>query len=351
MTLLARAFPQPVAKGWDYSPTVTAIMSVHNAAALVELKLENLLALDYPRDLLDIVVICDGCTDDTAALCRRMGSPRITVIESPVRRGKAECLNDAVAAATGEVLLMTDVRQRIDPNAMRQLAANFLDHGVGAVSGELRFEDAQGGFGASVDAYWKYEKAIRQAESKSGSVIGVTGALYALRKALWQPLPAGTVLDDVLVPMRVVKAGRRVVFEPAAVAWDKPSRNERDERARKVRTLAGNYQLISLAPWLLLPGLNPVWTRFVGHKLLRLLAPWLLCALIASTLVLAPHHVFFAICLCLAVLCLGLVLLGRLLPAVSGLLPVRLLTAFLYMNLYSAQGLVAFVRRPVLHLW
>lgn len=350
MAVWARWRPRAVAKRPQW-PSVTVILAVHDGAASLEAKLANLVALDYPLDALDIVVASDGSTDGTAGVARRWRGGRVTVLEFAARRGKAACLNDAVAAARGDILLMTDVRQRLEPQALRELVANLADPAVGAVSGELCLEDAQTGFARGVDAYWRYEKMIRHAESATGSVVGVTGALYAIRRALFRPLPPGTVLDDVLVPMRVVAAGLRVVCEPLAVAWDRPSQQPAEERRRKVRTLAGNYQLLQLAPWLLAPWRNPVWWRFLCHKLLRLLAPWLMVAMLAAAFMLAGTHWVYAAASLGALLAVALIAVGRVHRRMGRWLPVRLLTAFAYLNLFAAQGLFAFVSRRRLHLW
>lgn len=347
---LARWRPRPVQRR-AWTPRVTAVLAVHDGAAHVRAKLEGLLALDYPPELLDIVLACDGCRDDTAGRARALGDARIRVLEFAERRGKAACLNDAVAEARGEVLLMTDVRQRLEPDALRQLVANLGDARVGAVGGQLRLFDAHTGFARGIDAYWRYETLIRAGESRSGSVIGVSGALYAMRRALFRPLPAGTVLDDVLVPMQVAATGLRVMYEPAAVAWDGSSQQPHEEQRRKIRTLAGNFQLVQLAPWLLLPWRNPLWFRFVSHKLLRLLAPWLLLALALSATLLATRHALFAATALGLLAALAAVVAGRLLPALGGRRPVRLLTAFCYLNLFAAQALLAFARNRRLHLW
>lgn len=347
---LARWWPRPV-RGRVWTPSVTAVLAVHDGAAHVRAKLEGLLALDYPTALLDVVVVCDGCRDDTAARCAELGDARIRVLEFAERRGKAACVSDAVAQAQGEVLLMTDVRQRLEPDALRKLVANLGDPRVGAVGGQLRLFDARTGFARGIDAYWRYETLIRASESRSGSVVGVSGALYAMRRELFQTLPPGTVLDDVLVPMQVAAAGQRVVFEPDAVAWDGTSQQPHEEQRRKIRTLAGNYQLIQLAPWLLLPWRNPLWFRFVSHKLLRLLAPWLLLALALSSAWLALRHALFAATTLGLAAGLVVVVAGRLLPALGGQLPVRILTAFCYLNLFAAQALLAFARNRRLHLW
>ncbi len=348
--LLARLRARPVALHAAV-PSVSVVMAAHDAAAHIRDKLASLAALDYPPDRLDIIVVCDGCRDGTATLCREFGDPRIRVLEFAARRGKAACLNDAVAAARGDLLLMTDVRQSLDPAALRALVANLGDPSVGVVSGELRLLDAHTGFASGVDAYWRYEKLIRLSESRSGSTIGVTGALYALRRELFEPLPPGTVLDDVLIPMRVAAKGWRVVFEPCALVWDRASQQPDEERRRKIRTLAGNYQLIQLAPWLLSPWRNPLWFRFVSHKLLRLFAPWLLVLLIIAAAGLVRHHLIYALALLACAACGALVVLGRLLPAFARILPVRMATAFCYLNFFAAQALLAFARNRRLHLW
>lgn len=345
-----RLFPKPVRKR-AYFPRVTAILAVHNAAESAVSKVENLLSLDYPAGSLDIVVACDGCTDATADALRNIASRRVRIVEFPHRRGKAACLADVAGMAAGEVLLMVDVRQRLEPDALSRLVANFADQDIGAVSGELCFLDEEGGFAANVGAYWRYEKMIRNAEARSGSVVGVTGALYAIRRDLYVPLPAGTVLDDVLTPMNVVRDGYRVVFEAGAVAWDTPSTTSTQERVRKVRTLAGNYQAVAIAPWLVIPFQNPLWFRFVSHKLLRLAVPWLLCILAASSAVLAFSHPFYLACLLAGLGGIALLTAATWLPALSTWMPVRLMSTFLHMNLYAGQALVAYVRNPRLHLW
>jgi len=346
----ARLHPQQVRKQ-QVTPTVSVVIAVHDGNRYIRGKLRNLAALDYPSHLVEIIVACDGCTDVTPALVRHCRDPRVRLLKFDVRRGKAACLNDAVAAATGDVLLLTDVRQKLSPMALRELVANLADGRVGAVGGELHLENVRTGFAKGVDAYWRYEKLIRQSESQSGSTIGVSGAIYAMRRDLWEGLPQGTVLDDVLVPMQVAAHGYRVVFEPKALAWDQPSQEPVAESRRKIRTLAGNYQLVQLAPWLLSPWRNPLWFRFVSHKLLRLAAPWLVVLLTLSTAALFTRSPLYALMFSGLVAAALMVAAGKLLPPFGRWLPVRLALAFYYLNLFAAQALFAFARKRGLHLW
>ena len=280
LVVLARFRNRPILKA-PFQPTISVIMAVRNGVNLLPAKLENLASLRYPRELLQIVVVSDGSTDGTEDILRNASWIHPVILPRGV--GKASALNEAVREATGDILVFFDVRQAVDTNALQELACGFADNDIGAVSGELHLRAADGqGEGDGLGIYWKIEKLIRRLESASGSVIGVTGAIYALRRELYEALPKGTLLDDVLIPMQVVRAGKRVIFQPSAMAEDSLFDQPGKEFARKVRTLSGNYQLLQLSPWLL-SWENPCLLRFISHKILRLLVPFLLIALLVSS--------------------------------------------------------------------
>jgi cellulose synthase/poly-beta-1,6-N-acetylglucosamine synthase-like glycosyltransferase len=240
--------------------------------------------LDYPADRLEVIIVSDGSTDDTNRILRDHASERVRPYVLPQHEGKATALNRGIQEARGEVVVFTDARQTIERAAISRLVAHYADPRVGCVSGELMLTNPgpqAGGTGAGL--YWKIEKQIRLWEGIAGSVVGATGALYAVRRDLIVPLPPGTVLDDVYIPLHVVRSGARVVFEPSARAWDTVSGNLRQEFRRKVRTLTGNYQLLQLAPWVLSPA-NPVRFEFVSHKLLRLVVPFALAGMLIGAL-------------------------------------------------------------------
>jgi len=275
-------------------PFVSVVMVVRNEEKAVARKLENLLTLDYPEQSAQIVVVSDGSTDGTDAVLREYAqSPRVSIVLNQLPRGKASGVNDALEFAHGEVVVFTDVRQTLEAEGLRLLVRDFADPQVGCVSGELMLGDRRDGEkNRGLGWYWRIEKTIRDLESASGSVVGATGAFYGVRRELLQPIPPETLLDDVYIPMQVVKAGKRVIFEPKARAWDLPDQGAEREFARKVRTLSGNYQLLQLQPWLLSRE-NAIRFEFVSHKLLRLIVPFALLAALAAC-VMIPQPLYRA---------------------------------------------------------
>jgi cellulose synthase/poly-beta-1,6-N-acetylglucosamine synthase-like glycosyltransferase len=310
--LRTRYRPRPVHAA-ACAPSVSIVMVVRNEAAVLERKLQNLRELNYPSDLVEIIVVSDGSTDSTNQILDDYRvDPRVRVLLNPESRGKAAGLDDAIAAARHDIVVFTDARQKIEPDALRLLLESFADSQVGCASGELMLGDPQGGeVIRGVGLYWRVEKTIREMESASGSVVGATGALYAVRRSLLVPVPAGTVLDDVYIPMHVARQGFRVIFVPSAHAWDVADQGAEREFSRKVRTLSGNYQLVQLAPWLL-GGQNPLRFEFISHKLLRLLAPFALAAALAASIALPQPAYRIALALQLAFYGLSLIAMLKL---------------------------------------
>jgi len=290
--LLARRRARPVRKA-SWPATVSVILPVYNGERWIAAKLETILALHYPADLVEILVVSDGSTDNTADLVRGfMSRARIRFLALP-KGGKAAALNAALAQATGEILFFTDVRQQLDPSSLASLVACFADSDVGVASGELVIRKGAGAEEESVGLYWKYEKWIRKQLSRLDSVMGATGCIYAMRRHLASPLPAGTLNDDMQLPLQAFFQGYRVVFEESALAFDYPTQLASEFR-RKVRTLAGVYQVIGQFPALVGPG-NRMWIHFVSHKLARLLMPWaMIAAAIASLGLPAPWNLWTA---------------------------------------------------------
>jgi len=276
----------------DNWPSISIIIAARNEAHRLPGRLNNLLSLAY-AGACQIIVVSDGSTDDTAeALRPYAGTVDFAAIDVA---GKAAALNAGVAAARHDLLVFADARQTFAVDALSELARPFGDPRVGAVSGELILEQPElSGVADGVGLYWRLEKRIRELESDVDSMVGTTGAIYAVRRSLWKPLPAGTILDDVLVPMRCVMQGRRVVFNRRARAFDRVA-DSASEARRKRRTHAGNYQLLAIEPRLLAPWSNRLWLQYVSHKIGRLLVPFALIGLLVSSASLAGSSAAYAL--------------------------------------------------------
>lgn len=234
----------------------------------------------------EVVVVLDGPDDEARAALAGLADMRVHTLQAAVPVGKAECLNRGVAQAGGDVLVFVDARQEVAAGAVARLVEAVAVAGWGAVSGALRF--GAGSPPGLLGAYWSWEKRLREREAARDSAVGVTGALYALRREAWSPIRRGVLLDDLWVPMQAIRAGWRIGFAPDAVVTDRPPGTEAEEYRRKVRTLTGNYQILAWMPWLLSPVHNRVWWEFLSHKVLRLLTPVALAAAAAGgTLVIA----------------------------------------------------------------
>lgn len=283
VTLWARAFGRPPVAQNELEPTVSVCVAVHDGARYLRNKLKSIQGLDYPRHKLEILVFSDGSRDGSELIAHSLASeePRLRVLASDERLGKPSALNALAAAARGEVLLMTDVRQALAPGALRALLAPLADPSVGCVSGNLVLSGATG-----ASAYWRYEKLIRGAEARLGAMVGVSGSIYVIRRSDFRQLPPDVLLDDMFVPLQVAERRKRIVLSEAAEAYDEAFSDEQ-EFGRKARTLAGNFQLVALLPWLLLPHRNPVWFQLWSHKLLRLVCPFALLGLLFASNVLA----------------------------------------------------------------
>lgn len=350
MLVLAKWRARPVATG-PWEPSVSVCVCVHDALEWLPGKVADVLGHDYPANRLELVIVDDGSTDGTGEwLAQLAGHPRVRTTSVQPRRGKSACLADAVALSRNEVLVFTDVRQRFEPGSIARLCAALWSGGYRLVGGALGFRTARG-YARSLDAYRRYEGWLRGNESASGSVVGVSGAIYALRRSDMPSVPPGLILDDVWVPMRVATQGGRIGLEPRAIAWDQPCTDPAQEAGRKRRTLAGNWQLLALWPELLLPWRNPLWLRFLSHKVLRLLVPFALAAALVSNLVLLGAHPAMQVLLAIQATGYVSAAAGWAWPTLRGVLPVRLATTFLEMNVYAALGLLDFLRQRHSHLW
>jgi glycosyltransferase involved in cell wall biosynthesis len=294
---LARLRPKP----WRKSPwpsldpkPVSIIMAVHNGAAMLPSQLDHLLNLD-PELVHEVIVVSDGSTDRTPAILADRSTPRLRAIILPQHSGKSAALNHGITLATAEIILFVDIRPRIQPAALAALLSNFADPTVGCVAGELLLNAE--GHSATATAvsglYWRYEQYIRNCEAAWDSPVGVYGGFYAIRRSLASSLPEGLILDDMFQPLSIIRQGYRSVLDRTAFVIDTWPAQAAGEFSRKVRTLAGNFQLIQQAPWTLTPA-NRVAFQLISHKLLRLAVPYFFATLLLSSAILGIDSAFFA---------------------------------------------------------
>jgi cellulose synthase/poly-beta-1,6-N-acetylglucosamine synthase-like glycosyltransferase len=335
LVVWAKLRPKPNPQSNSQCPAVSIVIAARNEASRLPARIDNLLALDYPADRRQIIVVSDGSTDDTLSVLSQYRDS-VEIVDAPPR-GKAAALNAGVSRAVHDILVFADARQMFAPDAVRALVAPFADPTIGGVTGELLLDceasevagrragterrralgdrrssdhrgpgrrmnhDRRGRLASTiadgVGLYWRYEKQLRRLESAVGSTLGATGAIYALRRSLYRPLPDDAILDDVLAPMRAVLAGYRLIFSEDAYAFDRAAVDAEAEQRRKIRTLAGNVQILAIEPRLLIPIVNPVWLQYVSHKLARLVVPYALLLLFASSVALAGWHLVYALAL------------------------------------------------------
>lgn len=350
--ILARLRP----KQWTAKPilpTVSIVLAVHNGISLLEGKIQHLLGLDYPN-ISEIIIVSDGSTDGTAELLGRQVDPRIKAIVLPEHAGKAVAVNAGAAAATGEIIVFVDIRPEIAPGSLQQLVSNFADPTVGCANGELVVcQGESGGASAAIGGfYWRYENWIRKCECSYWSPVGVYGGYYAVRRALLEQQPAGMILDDMFQPLSIVRKGFRVVLDPEAHVYDKWPDTIGREFNRKVRTLAGNFQLIHVAPWTLTPS-NPLLFQLISHKLMRLIVPYMFLVLVISTLALSGSSPLYAANAAFQMLIISIASLGiryriPVLHRVTG--PIG---ALLVLNVAAMVGLYKFLvtRGPLWKIW
>jgi glycosyltransferase involved in cell wall biosynthesis len=305
-------------------------------------------------------ILQNTCAPPSAASSLRVGEPatlsdpRLRTFILPHQAGKVAALNHAIARATGDILLFIDIRPRVEPGALASLLQNFADPSVGCVAGELLI--SQQGNDATTSAvsglYWRYEQWIRNCEAAVDSPVGVYGGFYAIRRALVTPAPAGLILDDMFQPLAIVRQGYRSVLDRSAIVVDRWPAKATGEFSRKVRTLAGNFQLCREAPWILSPS-NRVLFQLVSHKLLRLAVPYFFLLLLAASAALGLHSAAFALfaALQLAFWLLAAIAIRRPVPLLQRLAAPA--SALLVLNAAAVVGLYTFLftRGPLWRIW
>ena len=321
-------------------PSVCVFVAANDEAAVIGAKVRNSLELDYPRSRLSIVVASDGSVDGTNEIVRAFEPHGVRLIEFPARRGKITAINEGLGTVESEIVVFSDANTFLDAGAVRALVRNFADETVGAVSGDVILVGDRAALAKSEDLYYRYERWLQQAESDIGSMLGVDGALYAIRRRLFEPPPSDTILDDMAIPMAVIRAGGRVVFEPAAVAYEQGSETAREEFARKTRVIAGAVQFLLRRDSSVPSSRFQVLAALISHKTLRWLSPVFAALAFAASLVLASGSpLFFA-----AALAQGAFLLAGLIGCIPAIRRVSPFGLAHYFWLVQAAAAVGFAR-------
>ena len=281
--LMAKFFHNPVKKK-DVTPSVTIVIPTFNEEAVITEKIENTLHLDYPHDRLQILVCDDASEDRTVEIVKSYAWAGVELSLATTRTGKVGGLNRALQLATGEIFIIADADILPNPDALRELVTNFADEAVGCVLAQTRMKSSEEAAGESGGLYWRYEARIRQSESDIHSTVAATGHFMALRRNLMQPIPAHMILDDFYLAMMTIRQGYRVISEPQAVVWERPTQSMGDEMNRRSRLTAGRFQIISMSGEYL-PYLPPLLKfQVISHKFLRLAIPHLMIAALLSNL-------------------------------------------------------------------
>lgn len=276
-----------------YTPSVSMLLSIYNEERIIEDKINNFLQLDYPKDRLELVIVLDGCSDRTEEIVRSLDRERIRLLVQSERRGKTLALNQGAKEAAGEILVFTDANSMYAPAAVHKLVQPFAHQGVGLVSGRSVYLDDKSNQEQSGGLYRRYEDFIKEQESATVSIIGADGAIYAMRREIFQPLPAERI-NDLIHPIQVVRKGFRAVHEPGAVCTEAQDRDASGELSRQTRIMAQSWLIVlSQAGNLIRDGcLGHLWA-LISHKVLRWLTLPLMAVLLVSNLFLLTSGMFF----------------------------------------------------------
>jgi len=349
--LLDNLFPFKVQKA-DITPTVSVIIPAHNEQGAIEKKIQNTLALNYPEDRMEILVGSDGSTDQTAQIVRRYSDQRVRFFDYNENRGKTAVQNDLVKSSTGEIIVFTDAASFINPNTLKAAVRNFADNRTGCVAGLMRFTaNADNLTTQSQGLYWRYERNLRELESRLGRLIGVDGPLYAIRRNFYVPL-APNLISDLMSPLLVLEMGKKVVLEPEAVveeeAKNKPGEEFKTRRRITARGLVGLSRYGRMLNPFRYPGLA---SQIFFHKVLR----WFVGPLVAVNLLVClalSHHWFFQVVLVSYAAFFVASGLGWILDRLG--LKVKLLIApyyFTLVNLAATLGIIDFLRQKQAVTW
>lgn len=334
-----------------YQPMVTLVISAFNEADCIEEKIENSLSLDYPKEKLDVVVVSDASDDGTDEIVQKFGARGVRLLRMNERGGKTLGLNAAVASSTSEILVFSDANAIYREDAIARLAENFVDPEIGAVIGESSYSRPETDSGRAESTYWNYEVAIKAMESRFGSVVGGDGAIYAVRRRLYEPM-AADALSDFVNPLQVVRAGYRCIYDPRAVSYEEAAASFEKEYRRKVRIVNRAWRaMMSLRSML-----NPVrygWfsIKLWSHKVLRWLVPAFMASVFVLNILLIAEDKIYVAILLMQLLFYATAWIGHLTRGRKQPLFVRIPYYFCLVNAAAAVGIIEAISGKAYTTW
>ena len=325
-------------------PAMTLLIAAYNEQDCIGERVENALKTDYPADRFRIVVASDGSSDATPEIVSRYADRGVRLLDYKMRRGKSSVLNAAVQEIDGELVLLSDANTHFNPDAARNLARWFRDPSIGTVCGKLLLTDPA--TGANADGmYWKYETFLKKCESRLGALLGSNGAIYAIRREHYVPIPGNTIVDDFVIPLLAkLRTDLKIVYETEAVAHEETAADVSAEFRRRARIGAGGFQAIVLLWRLLDPRHGWVAFTFLSHKILRWLCPFFMIGMLVTSSLLA-HRPLYRWLLAAQVAFYLMWPVANLLPKLPGPLKLlRLAAMFTSMNVALLAGFWRWVR-------
>jgi cellulose synthase/poly-beta-1,6-N-acetylglucosamine synthase-like glycosyltransferase len=342
LSLISKIRPKPVHSA-EWTPSVSVIIAAYNEERDLAAKLENTLALDYPKSQLEIIVTSDCSSDRTDEIAKSFASRGVRLHRQPERHGKTAAQNAAVNIARGDIIIFSDATTHYQPDIVRLLTPAFADQSVGCATGRVIYQDVKSSsVGAGTQSYWNYEFFLKRHESNVCSLIGVCGCMYAVRKSAYVPL-YNDACSDFIIATTMVEQGLRAVYVPEAVCMEEPNRQAKRELAARVRIISQTFADL----WRNRSVLNPLRSGFYAvqlwsHKIVRYLVPLFLIAIFITTGFLAPRHAFYAALFVAQVAFYFAALVSALLERAG--LSVRLLALPQYFVITNLASLIAFVK-------
>lgn len=333
---------QEAQPGCRQTKSISILIAAHNEEENIHERITNLLTADFGHSTWEIIIISDGSDDGTAEIAQKIEHPQLSVIEIPQRRGKAACINIAAEKAQSDILIFTDARQSFAPDAITELTRPFNDPDVVGVGGELHIAPGKKGALSGLNNYWSLECRLRSDESSFWSTVGSSGAIYAIRSDAFRAIPEDTILDDIVIPMQATRDGGRMLFNRAARAFDPLPLSSSREKARKTRTLAGNFQMLFHYHEWLTPWGHSQWWQLISHKYLRVLAPAFIALCTISNALLFSYHIIYAVLGVIQITVYCIALLG-LYTRLSKFRPFSIAASFLFLNAMIIRALFYFL--------